>query len=109
MKSSLELFDHMEFHPSLGKPKERSEVRLKRQTQKRLRQTQTLNQIKKMTEEDAMMIERIDEWLKTQYRQINSPKRMRFGLATWIPRWGVYRIYDTIKHKDNIRTLQEQN
>ena len=108
----LRATDHMEFHPTLGRPKERSEVRLKRQTQKGLRETQTLNQIKKMTEEDIVMIEKIDEWLNTQYRQqINNPKRnKKFGLATWILGWGVYKTYDTIKHiKDNIRTLQEQN
>ena len=46
-----------------------------------------------------------------QYRQTSSPRRdKRFGLATWILGWRVYRTYDTIRHiKDNIRTLQEQN
>ena len=107
----LRAIDHMEFHPTLGRPKEKPEVRLKRQTQKRPRQTQTLNQIKKMTKEDAEMIEKIDEWLCMRYRQTSSPRRdRRFGLATWILGWGVYRTYDTIRHiKNNIRTLQEQN
>ena len=40
-KSAYEKFlraiDHMEFHPTLGRPKERPEVRLKRQTQKGLK------------------------------------------------------------------------
>ena len=57
----LRAIDHMEFHPTLGRPKEKPEVRLKRQTQRRPRQTQTLNQIKKMTKEDAEMLEKIDE------------------------------------------------
>ena len=57
----LRAIDHMEFHPTLGRPKEKPEVKLKRQTQGRLRQTQTLNQIKGMTREDAEMIEKIDE------------------------------------------------
>ena len=107
----LRAIDHMEFHPTLGRPKEKPEVRLKRQTQRRSRQTQTLNQIKKMTKEDVEMIEKIDEWLSMQYRQTSSPRRdKRFGLATWILGSGVYRTYDTIRHiKDNIRTLQEQN
>ena len=107
----LRATDYMEFHPTLGRPKEKPEIRLKRQTQGRPRQTQTLNQIKKMTKEDAEMIEKIDEWLHMQYRQVSSPRRdRRFGLATWILGWGVYRTYDTIRHfKDNIRTLQEQN
>ena len=57
------------------------------------------------------MIEKIDEWLSMQYRQTSNPRRdKRFGLATWILGWGVYRTYDTIRHiKDNIKTLQEQN
>ena len=64
-----------------------------------------------MTKEDVEMIEKIDEWLSMQYRQTSSPRRdKRFGLATWILGWGVYRTYDTIRHiKDNIRTLQQQN
>ena len=52
----LRAIDHMEYHPTLGRPKEKPEVRLKRQTQRRSRQTQTLNQIKKMTKEDVEMI-----------------------------------------------------
>ena len=64
-----------------------------------------------MTKEDVEIIEKIDEWLSMQYRQTSSPRRdKRFGLATWILGWGVYRTYDTIRHiKVNIRTLQEQN
>ena len=64
-----------------------------------------------MTEEDVEMVEKIDEWLSMQYRQTNSSRRnKRFGLATWVLGWGVYRTYSTIRHiKDNIRTLQEQN
>ena len=46
----------MEFHPTLGRPKEKPEVRLKRQIQGRSRKTQTLNQIGKMTREDVEMI-----------------------------------------------------
>ena len=53
----------------------------------------------------------MDKWLSTQYNRTNSPKRnKRFGLATWVLGWGLYKTYSTIKHiKDNIRTLQEQN
>ena len=45
----LRAIDHMEFHPTPGRPKEKPEVRLKRQIQGRSRRIQTLNQIKKMT------------------------------------------------------------
>ena len=107
----LRAIDHMEFHPTLGRPKEKPEVRLKRQIQGRSRQIQTMNQIKKMTREDVEMIKEIDKWLSMQYSQTSSPGRdKRFGLATWVFGWGLYRTYSTIRHiKDNTRTLQEQN
>ena len=107
----LRAIDHMEFHPTLGRPKEKPEVRLKRQIQGRSRRTQILNQIKKMTREDVEMIREIDEWLSMQYNQTSGPGRnKRFGLASWVLGWGLYRTYSTIRHiKDNIRTLWEQN
>ena len=37
----LRAIDHMEFHPKLGRPKEKPEVRLKRQTQKGLKRVQS--------------------------------------------------------------------
>ena len=100
-----------EFHPTLGRPKEKPEIRLKTQIQKRSRRTQTLNQIKKMTREDVETVREIDEWLSVQYNQTIGPIRnKRFGLATWVLGWGLYRTYSTIRHiKDSIRTLQEQN
>ena len=107
----LRAIDHMEFHPTLGRPKKKPEVRLKRQTQKGLKRVQILKQIKKMTRQDIEMLREIDRWLSTQYNQTNGLKRnKRFGLATWVLGWGLYKTYSTIKHiKDNIRTLQEQN
>ena len=107
----LRAIDHMEFHPMPGRSKEKPKVRLKRQTQKGLKRVQTLKQIKKMTRQDIEMLREIDRWLSTQYNQTNGPKRnKRFGLATWVLGWGLYRTYSTIKHiKDSIRTLQEQN
>ena len=107
----LRAIDHVEFHPTLGRPKEKPEVRLKRQIQGKSRQTQTLNQIKKMTREDVEMIKEVDAWLSMQHNQTNSPRRdKRFGLVTWVLGWGLYRTYSTIRHiKNNIRTLQEQN
>ena len=64
-----------------------------------------------MTEEDVEVVEKIDEWLSMQYRQTNSSRRnKRFGLATWVLGWGVYRTHSAIRHiKNNIRSLQEQN
>ena len=59
----LRAIDHMEFHPTLGRPKEKPEVRLKIQIQKGSRQIQTLKQIKKMTREDIEMVREIDRCL----------------------------------------------
>ena len=107
----LRAINHMEFHPTLGRPKEKPGVRLKRQAQKRPRQIQTMKQIKKMTRQDIEMIREIERWLSVQYNQTISPGRdKRFGLATWVLGWGLYKTYNTIRHiKDSIRTLQEQN
>ena len=107
----LRAIDHMEFHPTLGRSKEKPKVRLKRQTQRGLKQVQTLRQIKKMTRQDIETLREMDRWLSMQYNQTSGPKRnRRFGLATWVLGWGLYKTYSTIKHiKDNIKILQEQN
>ena len=107
----LRAIDHMEFHPTLGRSKEKPEVRLRRHTQKGLKRVQTLRQIKKMTRQDIEALKEMDRWLSTQYNQTSGPERnKRFGLATWVLGWGLYKTYSTIRHiKDNIRTLQEQN
>ena len=64
-----------------------------------------------MTRQDIEALREMDRWLSTQYNQTNGPERnKRFGLATWVLGWGLYKTYSTIKHiKDNIRILQEQN
>ena len=69
----LRAIDHMEFHPTLGRPKEKPEVRLKRQAQKESRQIQTLKQIKKMTRQDIEMVREMDRWLSVQYNQTDGP------------------------------------
>ena len=102
----------MEFHPTLGRPKEGPEVRLKRQIRGKDRLERLSEQLKYMTNEDIEMIRETVKWLDTHY--MNKTKSLgrnkRFGLATWILGWGVYRAYDSIRTiKDNIRTLQEQN
>ena len=65
-----------------------------------------------MTDEDVEMIEEVVKLLDTQYlnRTRSLDRNKRFGLATWILGWGVYRTYISIRAiKDNIRALQEQN
>ena len=58
------------------------------------------------------MIKEAVKWFDTQYlnRTRSTKRNRRFGQATWILCWGVYRTYSSIKAiKDNIRVLQEQN
>ena len=64
-----------------------------------------------MTRQDIETLKEMDRWLSMQYNHTSSSKRnRRFGLATWVLGWGLYKNYSTIKHiKDNMRTLQEQN
>ena len=64
-----------------------------------------------MTRQDIEALREMDRWLSTQYNRTNSPERSkRFGLASGVLGWGLYKTYSTIRHiKDNIRTLQEQN
>ena len=101
----------MEFHPTLEKPKEGPGVRLKRQIKSRSRTERLARQLKYITNEDIEMTREAVKWLDAQYlNRIQSTNRnRRFGLATWILGWGVYRTYSLIKAiKDNIRALQEQ-
>ena len=64
-----------------------------------------------MTRQDIEALKEMDRWLSTQYNWTSGPERnKRFGLATWVLGWGLYKTHSTIRHiKDNIRTLQEQN
>ena len=60
-----------------------------------------------MTRQDIEALREMDRWLSTQCNRTNGSERSkRFGLATWVLGWGLYKTYSTIRHiKDNIRTL----
>ena len=60
-----------------------------------------------MTRQDIEALKEMDRWLSTQYNRTSGLERdKRFGLATWVLGWGLYKTYSTIRHiKDNIRTL----
>ena len=105
---------HMEFHPTLGKPKTGPEVRLKRSSQKseELKSETYEVYIKDLTDEDVRMLNQIVQLLDTQYlnKTIKVMRRKRFGLTSWVMGWGFLQTYRSIKTiKDNIRTLQEEN
>ena len=110
----LRAIDHMEFHPTLGRPKTNPGVRLKRSFQghKITGTAGHMRQIKDLTDEDIKMLRQVVQLLDTQYlnKATKSVRRKRFGLASWIMGWGFLQMYSSIKAiKDNIRSLQEQN
>ena len=110
----LRAIDHMEFHPTLGRTKTESTVRLRRQPNGKDQTAQTsqyTNQREGLTKEDILMLKQADELIKTKFLNKTSKSRRnkRFGLAGWIMGWGIgyFTSFRTIK--DNIRTLQMQN
>ena len=92
-KKFLRAIDHMEFHPTLGRTKTESTIRLKRQphgnnqTEKASRYT---NQMEGLTKEDKLMLKQADELIETKFLNKTTKKRRNksFGLAGWIMGWG---------------------
>ena len=114
-KKFLRAIDHMEFHPTLGRSKTKSTLRLRR-CPKGKDQTGPASQYTNqkgggLTREDILMLKQADELIKAKFlNQTNKNRRnKRFGLAGWIMGWGLgyFTSFRTIK--DNIRTLQMQN
>ena len=110
----LRAINHMEFHPTLGRTKTESTIRLRRQPNGKNQTeptSQYTNQRGGLTKEDILMLKQADELIKTKFlNQTTTNKRnKRFGLAGWIMGWGLgyFTSFRTIK--DNIRTLQMQN
>ena len=110
----LRAIDHMEFHPTLGRTKRESTVRLRRQPNGKDQTAQTsqyTNQRESLTKEDILMLKQADELIKTKFlnKTTQNKRNKRFGLTGWImgPGIGYFTSFRTIK--DNIRTLQMQN
>ena len=78
----LQAIDHMEFHPTLGKPKTGPEVRLKRSSQKskELKSKSYEIYMKDLTDEDVRMLNQVAQLLDTHYlnRTIKVVRRKRF-------------------------------
>ena len=105
----LRAIDHMEFHPTLGRTKTESTVRLKRQPNGKdqtERASQYTNQMEGLTEEDILMLKQADELIKTKFMNKTTKNRRnkRFGLAGWIMGWGIGYFTSFRAIKDNIRT-----
>ena len=104
----------MKFHPTLGRAKTRSTIRLKRQPKgkdKTIKASQYINQKEGLTKEDELMLRQADELIETKFLNKTTKKRRnkRFGLAGWIMGWGIGHFTSFRAIKDNIRTLQLQN
>ena len=113
-KKFLRAINHMEFHPTLGRTKTESTIRLKRQPHdhNRIEETsQYADQMEGLTKEDKLMLKQADKLIETKFlnKTIKRGRNKRFGLAGWIMGWGLgyFSSFRTIK--DNIRTLQAQN
>ena len=113
-KKFLRAIDHMEFHPTLGRTKTGSTIRLRRQPNGKNQTEPTsryMDQRGGLTKEDILMLKQADELIKTKFlnRTSKNKRNNRFGLAGWIMGWGLgyFTSFRTIK--DNIRTLQMQN
>ena len=113
-KKFLRAIDHMEFHPTLGRTKTESTVRLKRQPHGDNRTEETpqyANQMEGLTKEDKLMLKQADKLIETKFlnKTIKKGRNKRFGLAGWIMGWGLGYFSSLRAIKDNIRTLQLQN
>ena len=100
-KKFLLAIDDMEFHPTLGKPKTGSEVRLKRSSQKskEIKFGGYRTYMEYLTDEDVRMLNQMTRLLDTQYlnRTIQVVRKKRFGLASWVMGWGFLQTYRSIK------------
>ena len=113
-KKFLRAIDHMKFHPTLGRTKTESTIRLKRQphgNNQTEKAPQYTNQMEGLTKEDELMLKQADELIETNFLNKTTKKRRnkRFGLAGLIMGWGIGYFSSLRAIKDNIRTLQLQN
>ena len=79
----------MEYHPTLGRAKTGSTIRLKRQAKgkdKTITASQYINQMESLTKEDKLMLRQADELMQNKFLNKTTKKRRnkRFGLAGWI-------------------------
>ena len=96
-KKFLRAIDHMEFHPTLGRTKTGSTIRLKRQPKnkdKTIKASQYINQMESLTKEDKLMLRQADELMETKFLNKITIKReeikiwasrMDNGLGNWSP------------------------
>ena len=107
----LKAIDHMEFHPKLGKEKKGTSYKLHKCSAED-RDASMAHQMKYLSPDDIEMLRQGNEIIQKRYLNINNTKHQtkRFGLATWILGWGIYRnARNLMSIKMNIQNLYDQN
>ena len=112
-KKFLRAIDHMEFHPTLGRTKTESTIRLKKQPHNNQMEetSQYTDLMEGLTKEDKLMLKQANKLIETKFlnKTTKRGRNKRFGLAGWIMGWGLSYFSSFRAIKDNIRTLQAQN
>ena len=113
-KKFLTAIDHMEFHPTLGRTKTESTIRLKRQPHGHNQTDKTsrdAGQMERLTKKDKLMIQQANKLIEIKFlnKTTKRGRNKRFGLAGRILGWGLGYFGSFRAIKDNIRTLQAQN
>ena len=107
----LKAIDHMEFHPTIGKEKKGTSYRLHRCSAKD-RDASMAHQMRYLSPDAIEMLKQGNEIIQKRYLKVNNTKhqRKRFGLATLILGWGVYRnAQNLMAIKRNIQILYNKN
>ena len=107
----LKAINHMEFHPTLGKEKKGTSYRLHKCSTED-RDASMAHQMKYLSPDDIEMLRQGNEIIQKRYLCVNNTKHQtkRFGLATWILGWRIYRnACNIMSIKKNIQNLYDQN
>ena len=101
----------MEFHPTLGKEKKGTSYRFHKQSTED-RDASMAHEVKYLNPDDIEMLRQGNKIIQKRYLKINNTKHQtkRFGLATWLLGWGIYRnACNIMSIKKNIQALYDQN
>ena len=107
----LKAIDHMEFHPTLGKEKKGTSFKLHKHSVENM-DASVAHQLKYLSSDDIEMLRQGNKIIQKRYLSLNNTKHQtkRFGLATWILGWGIYRnACNIMSIKKNIQVLYDQN
>ena len=107
----LKAMDHTEFHPTLGKENKGTSYRLHKCNAKD-RKASIAHQMRYLSPDDIEMLKQVNKIIQKRYLEVNNTKHQtkRFGLATWISGWGIYKnAHYIMTIKMNIQNLYDQN